>query len=200
MTIALRLFRVVRRFLIAPLGLPTIILSITVLIPAAVFLVTVWLSGWQLQVVRSGSMEPTYRTGTLLVTQPVVAADVRPGDALMFTAPWRNRRMVTHRVDRILTADDGTRRFVTRGDANDADDPAPVPSREVRGVVKWGVPKLGTAMWTLRGWRGIVVLIGLPTLALVVTESLERIRSRRVRCTSCHAPVRIGRTQATVTS
>ena len=75
-----------------------------------------------------------------------------------------------------------------------------VPSREVRGVVKWGVPKLGTAMWTLRGWRGVVVLIGLPTVALIATESIERIRRRRVRCTACHAPLRVGRSPQAVTT
>ncbi len=176
----------VKRALFKPLAVPVMMFSLAVLLPAALLLMSVWLNGWQLQVVRSDSMAPTYWRGTMLVTEPAVAADVRPGDALMFTAPWLNRRIVTHRVRTVVESPDGSRSFVTRGDANDADDPSPVPAREVRGVVRWGVPKLGTALWTIRGQRGLIVLVVIPAIALVASESWTwRRRRRRPPCEVC---------------
>lgn len=172
------------------MAIPVMVFAVAVLLPAAALLTTVWLNGWQLQVVRSNSMAPTYRTGTLLVPEPSVPADVRPGDALLFTAPWLNRKLVTHRVRTVVEDPDGTRRFFTRGDANDADDPSPVPAREARGIVQWGVPKLGTLLWMLRGSRGVLCLVVGPALLLGISEVRDLRRRRRIRCVTCGSPHR----------
>lgn len=184
---ALSALRFIKRILFKPLAVPVMMFSLAVLLPAAMLLMSVWLNGWQLQVVRSDSMAPTYWRGSMLVTEPTVPADVRAGDALMFTAPWLNRRIVTHRVRTIIENPDGTRSFVTRGDANDADDPSPVPAREVRGIVRWGVPKLGTALWAIRGKRGLIVLVLIPAIALVLSETWtwRRRKHGRPPCEVC---------------
>ncbi len=182
-----RLARTGRRTILRPMAIPSMVFAVAVLLPAALLLTTVWLNGWQLQVVRSDSMAPTYRTGTLLITEPSVSSDVRPGDALLFTAPWLNRKLVTHRVRVVVEDPDGTRRFITRGDANDADDPSPVPAREVRGIVQWGVPKLGTLLWALRGSRGLLSLVVAPAALLAMSEARELRRRRQARCLTCGA-------------
>ena len=84
---------------------------------------------------------------------------------------------------------DGTRRFITRGDANDADDPSPVPAREVRGIVQWGVPRLGTLLWSLRGSRGLLSLVVAPAALLALSEARELRRRRQARCLTCGPPV-----------
>lgn len=173
------------RWVTRPFTLPLLALTFTVLLPATVLLVTVWLSGWKLQVVQTNSMWPTYPTGTLLVTESVTPSQVRAGDPLVFHAPWKNRQLVTHRVRLILEDDDGSLRFVTRGDASDADDPSPVPARETFGIVKWGIPSLGSFVWAIRGARGVVALVVLPAVALVLTELRDRRRRNRSVCPTC---------------
>lgn len=180
-----RFARWMRRWIVKPISLPSLVLSIALLLPASTLLTTVWLFGWQLQVVRTSSMSPTYPSGTLLVSEPTAPADVRTGDVLTFSAPWRNRALVTHRVRLVEIAEDGARQFITRGDASDADDPSALPEREARSVVRWGVPKLGTLVWALRGWRGVTLLVVLPAAVLLAAELLDRRRRRRPACETC---------------
>ena len=71
-----------RRWVTLPLG----VLALVLLVPLTIFFVATWLSGSRLQVVQTGSMEPTYPRGSLLVVEPVDPSDVRPGQALMFEA------------------------------------------------------------------------------------------------------------------
>ena len=180
-----RLGRWVRRWIVRPISLPSLVLSIALLLPASTLLTTVWLFGWQLQVVQTGSMSPTYPKGTLLVSQPTSPADVRTGDVLTFSAPWRNRALVTHRVRLIQATDEGARVFITRGDASDADDPSALPESEARSVARWGVPKLGTLVWALRGWRGLSLLVVLPSVILLGAELVDRRRRRLPACETC---------------
>jgi signal peptidase I len=111
------------------------------LVPLATFLVSVWLLGWQLQHVESGSMSPTYPVGSLLVTHRVVG--ITPGAELA---------------------------FLTRGDANVTNDPSPIPARLVRGRVLWHVTLLGTVLDWLQFPRSFVALVIVPAALLVVLD------------------------------
>jgi signal peptidase len=164
---------------------PIAIVAIAVLLPAATALVGVWLSGSRLQIVRTGSMEPAYPVGALLVVGPVDPADVRVGDALMYEVPGRRGHIVTHRVVEILDSSSGVM-FRTQGDANGAPDVEPVPARAVRGRVRWAVPHLGRAARALHEPAGLAALVGTPAALLAVTE-LDAWRRRRRQPPTCHA-------------
>jgi signal peptidase I len=142
--------------------------SVALLLPLATFLVATWLQGWQLQTVLSGSMQPTYPVGSLLVVGQIDAAAVEPGMALVFEDPTQPGRIVTHRV--VGVAPGETLQFWTQGDANTARDAAPVPARLVRGHVLWQVPQLGRVMEWLQWPRSFVVLVLVPGALLLMTE------------------------------
>ncbi len=152
---------------------PALAGSVALLLPLASFLVATWLLGWQLQSVLSGSMSPTYPVGSLLVVSQIDASQVEAGMALVFEDPREPGRIVTHRV--IGQVPDDASSFQTRGDANAAPDPVPVPARLVRGRVLWSVHGLGAVIDWLRWPNGFLLLVGLPALLLVVTE----LRARR---------------------
>jgi signal peptidase len=145
------------------------------LLPLATFLVAVWLLGWQLQDVQTGSMTPTYPVGSLLVVGQIDAAAVQPGMAITFEDPAQPGRLVTHRVEQI--APGNALAFVTHGDANAAADAVPVPARLVRGRVLWSVTALGTFMDWLQWPRSFALLVALPVALLVWLE----LRDRRQR-------------------
>lgn len=146
------------------------------LVPLATFLVSVWLLGWQLQHVESGSMSPTYPVGSLLVTAQVDPADVEVGMPIVFEDPREPGRLVTHRV--VGVAPGSELMFLTRGDANATNDPAPVPARLVRARVLWHVTLLGAVLDWLQFPRSFVLLVLVPGLALVWLEWRQR-RARR---------------------
>lgn len=162
------------RWVLAPLAA----LSLCLLTPVAMALVTVWLAGWKLQLVETGSMEPTYPVGSVLVVQPVDASEVRVGMAIVFEDPEQQRRLVGHRVIEVLPATPP--QFRTQGDANNVADAFPVPGRYVRGRVRWQISHAGMLLSWL-DWPGnALVLIGLPTLLLITGEVGAR-RRRRLR-------------------
>jgi signal peptidase len=92
--------------------------------------------------VLTGSMAPLMPAGTLVVTRPVDPADVEIGDVITYQMHSGEPEVVTHRVRGVGATTDGERAFVTRGDANGADDP-PVRAVQVRGVVAYRVPLVG---------------------------------------------------------
>ncbi|MDV8002470.1 signal peptidase I [Rhodococcus sp. IEGM 1408] len=83
-------------------------------------------------VFRSGSMSPEIPTGALALAVPVAAADLAAGDVVSVVTPGDVR--ITHRVTGLAPAGDGTVAVTLRGDANDADDPAPYLLREADRV------------------------------------------------------------------
>jgi signal peptidase len=151
------------------------VLTLAVLLPVAVFLVGVWLQGWQLQAVQSGSMAPTFPVGSLLVVEPIDASQVATGMAIVFQDPADPERLVTHRV--VGTVPGDQLQFWTQGDANPARDPFPVPARFVRGRVRSQIDGLGFAADWLRWPRSFLLLVVLPGLLLLATE--WRARRRR---------------------
>ena len=77
---------------------------------------------FQVETVLSGSMEPLFRPGDLLVVVPEPLTDVRPGQILSFHAPTPDHRVETHRVVRVIHP--GAHPIIiTKGDANSAPDP-----------------------------------------------------------------------------
>lgn len=150
------------------LGAALGVLVVALLLPLTVFLVAVWLLGWQLQSVQSGSMAPTYPVGSLLVIGQIDAGDVAPGMALVFEDPAAAGKLVTHRVVRVAPGQELA--FVTKGDANTTADPSPVPARFVRGRVLWSVSQLGTLLDWLQWPRSFVLLVLVPGALLAWSE------------------------------
>lgn len=130
--------------------------------------------GYGLADVLSGSMEPTFSKGTLLVVRQ--ADDVAPGDVVVYQD---GRELVVHRV---VSVQDNV--VVTQGDANNVTD-APFDKSQVKGVVVGWVPWLGYVVDALRTPAGIVAVIACA-LALVElsfrrqqaadSDELERIK------------------------
>lgn len=173
--------RVRRRRVLAAAGswrgwsIATLAAAFAVLLPLTTLLVAAWLMGWQLQAVQSGSMQPTYAVGALLVVAPIDASQVNVGMPVVFEDPQHPGRLVVHRVVAQLPGD--TLQFATQGDANATRDPAAVPARMVRGRVLWQINGLGPAMEWLQWPRSFLMLVVLPGLLLGVAEW----RARRVR-------------------
>lgn len=122
----------------------------------------------QLSPVLSGSMSGTFEPGALLVSRPVPAELVRPGDVIVFTPPDSGDRYAHRIVDVEPTA--GGPVVVTRGDANPAPDPwrARLADERVPRVVT-AVPHAGRLLASASAPDTRAALIALAGLLLCVT-------------------------------
>ena len=120
---------------------------------------------FQVETVLSGSMEPLFQPGDVLVVVPEPLTDVRAGQILTFHAPTPDHRVETHRVVRVIHPGPHPV-IVTKGDANSAPDPwharlhGTTASRMVAVV-----PKAGSLIRTLREpWVHMVTVLLVPLL------------------------------------
>ena len=98
-------------------------------------------------VVLSGSMEPYFNPGDIVLIEPINASGVNVGDVVAFHPPWAKGReasetLYTHRVVGITRNSTGLY-FVTKGDNNDEIDFQPVPAQNVVGKAIFVLPYLG---------------------------------------------------------
>ena len=115
----------------------TVLVVMAVLL--AVLLAGVRLVGLQPYTVLSGSMEPTYHTGSLIYVKDVKPEEIEVGQAITFVL---NKDLVvaTHRV---IEIDEENQRFYTKGDSNESADGAPVHFSNLIGAPVFSIPYLG---------------------------------------------------------
>jgi signal peptidase len=118
------------------------VLAILAVIALAVVVVPA-VTGSSTYTIMGRSMEPAIPIGSLIVTRPVDAAEVRTGDVVTFQLESGAPAVATHRVIGFEQVADGERGLLTRGDANDSEDPEPVLPEQLRGVVWYSVPFVG---------------------------------------------------------
>lgn len=148
----------------------------------AVMVIIPRLTGSQAYTVLTGSMEPNYPPGTLIVVKPTPAEDLNVGDVITFQPVSGDPSVVTHRIDGIYFNGAGERQIFTRGDANDVVDSWALVPDQIRGRLLYSVPELGRVNSVINGQsRSIlltVVVIGLGTYAVVMVASGLRERRR----------------------
>lgn len=105
----------------------------------AILLVGVRLFGYVPYAILSPSMTPTYCVGDLVYVKKTPPEKIEKGDTITFVAN-KELTLVTHRVDDV-DREKGV--FYTKGDANESRDNAPVIYKNVVGVVRFSLPKLG---------------------------------------------------------
>ncbi len=140
---------------------------VNVFIPDRVVNVT----GFQLSVIPSGSMEPEIGVGDIIILTPVDQNHIEEGDIVAFynyinmNGVWRYERIV-HRVIDIETVG-GEEHYITQGDANDSIDiirPEGCTSTTcavslTSDKIIAQVPQIGQSQWALRiPYVGYVIL------------------------------------------
>ena len=122
---------------------------------------------YQVLIVLSGSMEPTIKTGSIVIVKPAPQYNV--GDVITFGAVSKTKVPITHRiVDTRLQ--NGIPVYVTKGDANEEKDTQEVPARQVIGKALFDVPFLGYALSAAKKPIGFAVLIAVPAILILFDE------------------------------
>ena len=127
--------------------------------------------GYQTYNVISGSMEPELPVGCLVLVKASPPEDVTENDIIVF---HRGDSVVTHRVVEIQKEE---RQFITKGDANESRDAAPVPYRDLIGIVTRHYAVLGKLMGFLASVPGKVLLITFIIAGVVLQFLAGKLRS-----------------------
>lgn len=142
-------------------GVVTVLLVALVALALALAVVPRALGGASLTVL-SGSMEPTYSPGDVVV--PVPQDSYAVGDVVTFQPTPGDPTLITHRVTRVLYGADGAS-YITRGDANGADDD-PIVADQIMGKVRYSVPYIGYVTNAAGGRNVLIVsVVGVGLLA-----------------------------------
>lgn len=135
---------------------------IALLVVAALVVAVPRLLGGTTLTVLTGSMQPAINPGDVVAVIPTAPADLSPGDVVTFQPNSGDPMLITHRIIAVQgTSTDPT--FITRGDANSADDEE-IFAEQVQGCVLYVIPYIG--------WVNNIVGPAAPMLVIAAAVAL----------------------------
>lgn len=147
-------------------GVTTVLVGIVVVL--AILLVGARLVGFQVFTVLSGSMEPTYHTGSLIYVKDVDYTEIEPGQVITFMLD--EDTVATHRVVEVVPDENDSTvlRYRTKGDANDAEDGSLVHYKNVIGSPVFTIPYLGYFANYIQNPPGMYIAISVGAILLML--------------------------------
>ena len=138
------------------------------LVALALVLVGARLVGLRTYAVLSGSMEPTYHTGSVIYVKKIATEDIQAGTVITFMLD--EDTVVTHRVVEVVPDEEDPTvvRFHTKGDANSAEDGGLVHYKNVIGTPVFTIPKLGYIANYIQHPPGTYVAISVVAVLLLL--------------------------------
>jgi signal peptidase len=119
-------------------------------------------------VVLSGSMEPAFSPGDVLIERSVEPRQVKIGQIVTFPEPGSDRS-ITHRV-RSIEARGSKLVFTTKGDADNGVQRWSIDKSGELGQPRWRIPIVGYAVMLAKTPLGLVLIVLLPLLAIAGWE------------------------------
>ena len=169
---------------------------VTLVVLLALLLVGARVVGLQVFTVLSGSMEPTYHTGSLIYVKKVDPYTITDGQPITFMLD--ENTVATHRVVGIVTDEEDPTviRFRTKGDANEAEDGSLVHYKNVIGTPIFSIPYLGYVADYIQHPPGMYIAIsGGAVLLLLVflpdvfaSDKDEEKKKKRKKSAGKHDP------------
>lgn len=172
----------------------SILVALVVLL--ALLLVGARVVGLQVFTVLSGSMEPTYHTGSLIYVKKVDPYTIEEGQPITFMLD--EDTIATHRVVGIVPDEEAPTviRFRTKGDANDAEDGSLVHYKNVIGTPIFSIPYLGYIADYIQHPPGMYIAISAGAVLLLLVflpdvfadDSKDEKKPRREKKTQAVPP------------
>ena len=125
----------------------------------AIALVGVRLFGLQVFTVLSGSMEPTYKTGSIIYVKKVDPFELKENNVITYMLD--EDTLSTHRIVEVVPDSEDTSvvRFRTKGDANNDVDGKLVHYKNVVGTPVFTIPYLGYLLSYIQSPPGLYVAL-----------------------------------------
>jgi len=135
--------------------------------------------------ISSGSMEPTYYTGDLVIIKGFDGKDIEVGDVIVFQPPGYNE-LILHRVV-AKKYDNGIYYFLTKGDNPRTnkyiDRWGWVPENRIKGKVIGRIPALGYVFMFLSSLEGKLIILVLVVVLFLIDfgneEESEKVTKQK---------------------
>jgi len=127
--------------------------------------------GFRQYVVATGSMEPEYNIGDVIIIREKPEEEIKIGDIINYTSE-NGIDTITHRVVDIIEKD-GQNYYKTKGDNNNSVDPELVKYSQVKGKLVFKISKLGTVITKMFTGTGITILFAVIILSYIRDKNKE---------------------------
>ena len=161
-----------------------LVVLVALLLPFVIYAVPGIVGAEGSYVVLSGSMEPTFGPGDMIVVYDVPASAISEGDVVTYGEDEGEIPPTTHRVVEVVESEQGVA-FRTKGDANEEADSSLVAPGRVRGEVPtvgghlFVIPLVGYVIRFAGTQLGLVALLIAPMTLLALSEVYAVVRSTR---------------------
>lgn len=128
--------------------------------------------GYRPVIVLSGSMEPTFNTGDMILLEPAKDPEnLQKDDVIAYLV---GGKVTTHRIVQV-TELEGKKMYITKGDYNNIEDRIPVEPSQIQGVYNGKrIPNLGNIMMFMQSNMGILVFLGVPFAGYILWDIFKR--------------------------
>lgn len=148
---------------------------VIVVVVLAILLVGVRILGLKVFTVLSPSMEPTYKTGSVIYVKSIKPENLKVDDVITFSIS--KNTTATHRIVEILPKNNGALYFQTKGDANEIKDASPVHEANIIGTPVFTIPYLGYLASFIQNPRGKYLSIAIILILFIVVFMLDTLIS-----------------------
>lgn len=134
--------------------------------------------GFSFMQIQTGSMEPEYPVGSIVVTRKIDVDKLEKGDVISFYSsdPQTKGMPITHRIVEKNRTSGGSPFFTTKGDANDFDDSYTVGSLSIIGKVVYNIGTVGGSIISvLKNPNVIFCFIVLPLIFITFGEAVNLV-------------------------
>ncbi len=122
----------------------------------------------------SGNAEDHIEVGDLIFDTKPDISSLKEGDIISF---MENKTIITHRIVSIYTDENGETKYITKGDANNTEDP-PISSSAIIGIYRFRIPMLGDFAMFLQKPIGMAVFIGVPICVFIIFDVVRRNKTK----------------------
>lgn len=149
-----------------------IVLMLVVVILQRVSDNSISLGGYRLFTVATGSMEPKYEVGDILISKEIDQNDIKVGDDIVYRGKEGsfNGKVVTHQVVSIRD-EEGNKKIITKGIANTEEDPE-IDSTQVYGKVIYKVQTLSFISQIIKNIYVFYFIIFVP-IAIIIFRQIR---------------------------
>ena len=130
--------------------------------------------GYKPFIVLSGSMEPVFYSGDVVVVKEISPDTLNESDIIAFRS---GESVITHRIMEIKDLEAGKKQYITKGDNNNVEDSVTVTSDMLEGKYLLRVAGIGNFAMFLQTPVGMIVFVALPLILFVLYDVLRRTLS-----------------------
>lgn len=136
---------------------------------------SVSLGGFRLFTIATGSMEPAYNVGDVLISKEIAPEEIKVGDNIAYRGEVKvlKGKVITHQVISTQKGEDGKYKIITKGISNTEEDPE-ISEEQVYGKIIYKVKTLSYIVKMISNIYVFYFFIFIP-IAFIIFRQIKNI-------------------------